>query len=154
MSDKTSVILLERIANIGKEGEIVEVSHAQAKNYLIPKGLAKLATPDVIKREQEKKKRLQDNKSHLMEARHEIGKKLHNETIVFELAGSKDKIFGGIAEHEIIDRIKKTYDVALEKKHIVLPEGHHLKKVGITDIKINLGSDVYVKMHIDIRSQS
>jgi len=39
--DKVSVRLLTRIANVGKEGEIVEVSRTQAKNYLIPKGLAK-----------------------------------------------------------------------------------------------------------------
>ena len=150
--DKIHVQLLERIANIGKQNEIVEVSRTQAKNYLIPKGLAKLATPDLIKQETEKKKRAQDNKSHLVEQRHEIAKKLHGETLVFELPGSKDKIFGGLGEHEIISAIKKGYDVSLEKKHVLLPEGHHLKKVGIIDIKINLGSDINIKMHVDLRS--
>lgn len=152
-SNTVSVQLLERIANVGKEGEIIEVSHAYARNFLIAKGLARLATPELIKREAEKKKKAQDNKSHLMEARHEIAQKLHNTTLVFELAGSKDKIFGGLGEHEIIQEIKKKYGVELEKKHILLPEGHHLKKVGITDIKINLGSDVNIKMHVEIRSK-
>jgi len=153
-NDKVHVQLLKRIANIGKEGEIVEVSRTQAKNYLVPKGLAKPATPDLIKREEEKKKRAQDNRSHLVEERHEIAKKLHGATLVFELAGSKDKIFGGLGEHEIITAIKKDHGVILEKKHVLLPEGHHLKKVGVTDIKINLGSDVHIKMHVDIRSVS
>lgn len=128
-TDKIHVQLLTRIANVGKEGEIVEVSRTQAKNYFIPKGLAKLVTPDLIKREEEKKKRAQDNRSHLVEERHEIAKKLHGTTLVFELAGSKDKIFGGVGEHEIVARIKKDHDVSLEKKHVLLPEGHHLKKV-------------------------
>lgn len=152
-SNTVSVQLLQRIANVGKEGEIIEVSHAYARNYLIAKKLAKLATPELIKKEAEKKKKAQDNKSHLVEARHEIAKKLHNTTLIFELAGSKDKIFGGIGEHEIIMEIKKQHSVELEKKHVLLPEGHHLKKVGVTDIKINLGSDVHVKMHIEIKSK-
>lgn len=152
-TNTVSVQLLERIANVGKEGEIIEVSHAYARNFLIAKGLARLATPELIKREAEKKKKAQDNKSHLVEARHEIAQKLHNMTVTFELAGSKDKIFGGLGEHEIIQEIKKKYGVELEKKHILLPEGHKLKQVGITDIKINLGSDVNIKMHIEIKSK-
>ncbi|MDD2891847.1 MAG: 50S ribosomal protein L9 [Candidatus Gracilibacteria bacterium] len=152
-NNTVSVQLLERIANVGKEGEIIEVSHAYARNFLIAKKLARLATPELIKREAEKKKKAQDNKSHLIEARHEIAKKLHGMILTFELAGSKDKIFGGIGEHEIIVEIKKHYGVELEKKHILLPEGHHLKKVGVTDIKINLGSDVNIKMHIEIKSK-
>jgi large subunit ribosomal protein L9 len=151
-NNTVSVQLLERIANVGKEGEIIEVSHAYARNYLIAKKLAKLATPELIKREAEKKKKAQDNKSHLVEARHEIGERLHNATLVFELPGSKDKIFWGLGEHEIIVEIRKVFQVELEKKHVLLPEGHHLKKVGITDIKIHLGSDVNIKMHVEIRA--
>jgi len=47
-NDKVSVQLLQRIANVGKEGEIIEVSHAYARNYLIAKKLARLATSDLI----------------------------------------------------------------------------------------------------------
>ena len=152
-ANTVSVQLLERIANVGKEGEIIEVSHAYARNFLIAKKLARIATPELIKREAEKKKKAQDNKSHLVEARHEIALKLHNTTVTFELAGSKDKIFGGLGEHEIILAIKKKYNVELEKKHVLLPEGHKLKQVGITDIKIHLGTDVNIKMHIEIKSK-
>lgn len=153
-NNTVSVQLLQRIANVGKEGEIIEVSHAYARNFLVAKGLARIATPDLIKSEALKKKKAQDNKSHLIEARQEIGEKLHGTTLVFELPGSKDKIFGGLGEHEIITAIKKMHGVEFEKKHILLPEGHHLKKVGITDIKINLGSDVYIKVHVDIKSKA
>jgi large subunit ribosomal protein L9 len=153
-NNTVSVQLLERIANVGKEGEIIEGSHAYARNFLIAKKLAKLATPELIKREAEKKKKAQDNKSHLVEARHEIGERLHSTTLVFELPGTKDKIFGGLGEHEIIGEIKKIYGLELEKKHILLPESHKLKKVGITDIKVNLGSDVNIKMHIEIKSKA
>lgn len=150
-NDKVSVQLLQRIANVGKEGEIIEVSHAYARNYLIAKKLARLATPDLIKWEKEKKKKKEDNRSHLLSARHEIAKKLHDTTLTFELTGAGDKIFGGIGEHEIIVKIKSLHGVELEKKHILLPEGHHLKKVGTTDIKINLGSDVHIRMHVEIK---
>ena len=151
-NNTVSVQLLERIANVGKEGEIIEVSHAYARNFLITKGLARIATPELIKREAEKKKKIQDNKSTLVEARHEIGERLHGTTLTFELPGGKEKIFWGLWEHEIIEKIKKQFSVQLEKKHVLLPEGHKLKHVGMTDIKINLWSDVNIKMHIEIRA--
>lgn len=87
-NDKVSVQLLQRIANVGKEGEIIEVSHAYAFNYLIAKKLARLATPDLITREIENKRKTQDNRSHLVSARHEIAKKLHDTTLTFELTGA------------------------------------------------------------------
>jgi large subunit ribosomal protein L9 len=137
-NDKLRVKLLVRIAGIGKEGDIVEVSHAQAKNALIPKKLAVLIDDRAFEEEKARVKKRQDEKRHVVENRHKIAETLHAKTIRFELAGSGEKIFGGIGEHEIIERIKSDFGVTLERKHIALPDGHHLKKAGSADVKIHL----------------
>lgn len=149
-AEKLKVKLTTRLAGIGKEGEIVEVSHAQAKNYLVPKGLGILMDDKAVADEAARIKKKQDQKRRLIEDRHKIAEKLHAQTIRFELTGAGGKIFGGIGEHEIIERIKKDYGFVLERKNVALPEGHHLKKEGSTDIKIHLGEDTYVRVRIEV----
>ena len=127
----------------------MEVSRTQAKNFLIPKGFAKLADQALIVNEAERLKKQQDNRSKLVEKRHELASILHTKTLEFELAGNGEKIFGGIGEHEIIAAIKKNFGVELEKRHINLPDGH-LKKAGNHDLRIHLGEDTFVRMTISI----
>jgi large subunit ribosomal protein L9 len=149
-NDKVFVKLLTRLAGIGKEGEIVSVSRSQARNFLIPKKFAVEASEKLIQDEEDKKKRKQDNRMLLVEQRHKIAEQLHGKSIAFTLRGSGDKVFGGIGEHEIIEKIKGQFDVELEKRHIILPEGHHIKSAGKTDIKVHLGEDTYVRMSVEI----
>lgn len=149
-AEKLKVKLTTRLAGIGKEGEIVEVSHAQAKNYLVPKGLGILMDDKAVADEAARLKKKQDQKRRLIEDRHKIAEKLHGQTMRFELAGASGKVFGGIGEHEIIERIKKDYGFVLERKNVALPEGHHLKKEGTTDIKVHLGEDTYVRLRIEV----
>lgn len=150
--DKLQVLMLQRVAWVGKQWEIVEVSHTQAKNYLIPKWLARVVTEKEI----ENLKKSIDNKSknskEVIFERHKIAEILHWKEIIFEARWSSEKIFGWIQELDIIAKIEKNFKVKLDKKMIILPEWHHIKKVGKYDIKINLGSDVYIKMSLDLRS--
>ncbi|HRI36402.1 MAG TPA: bL9 family ribosomal protein [bacterium] len=90
---KVRVRLNERIANLGKAGEIIEVSSTQARNYLIPKGLAtEVSDKDVAAIETaERKKR--ENANSLILKKHEIQETLHTKTIEFALRGKGDKIF-------------------------------------------------------------
>jgi large subunit ribosomal protein L9 len=94
MATKTLKILLkERIAHIGKEGDIVEVSLPQARNYYLPKGLAIEATPALIATHEQKKKQDSDKNRKMLENRFQIQKTLHAQKIEMELLGSKDTIF-------------------------------------------------------------
>lgn len=88
----------------------------------------------------------------LTEKRHEIAETLHGKTLEFSLRGTDNKVFGGISEHEIAKLVSEKYAVHLERQHILLPEGHHIKKIGDTDIKINLGSDTYIRMTVRVSS--
>ncbi len=103
-----------------------------------------------IEAEKNRVKKKQDEKRHLIEERHKIAETLHAKTLRFEMAGSGGKIFGGVGEHEIIERIKKEFGVPLERRHVELPGGHHLKSVGSADVKIHLGEDTYVRMRVEV----
>ncbi|MDD2487359.1 MAG: 50S ribosomal protein L9 [Candidatus Gracilibacteria bacterium] len=149
--EKLKIQMLKRVAGIGKEGEIVEVSYSQAKNYLIPKGLAKLVSKEQVEALEKKKDNQVKNLKSLIYNRHKIAESLNGKEIIFQAKGSGDKIFGGIQELDIIERLNKEFGIKFDKKHVILPDGHHLKKVGKYDIKLNLGTDVYVKIILDLR---
>ena len=150
-ASRLKVRLLQRIAHIGKEGEIVEVSHAQAMNSLIPKGLAIRVTPEDEKRLADEKKRQESRVPELARERYNIRDRLHMQKVICELTGLGEKVFGGVTEDTIVRQIKETYDVDLDRGHITLPDGKHIKKVGTYDIRVHLGHDVYIRMDVEVR---
>lgn len=147
---KVKVRLTERIANIGKAGEIVEVSSTQARNYLVPKGLATEVSEKDIANLEATERRKRENANVLILKKQEIQEALHTKTLEFGLRGKGNKVFGGVSEHEIAERIEREYGYPIEKSHVRLPEGKHLKTVGDHDIRINLGHEVFIRMTISI----
>ena len=151
-TDKLKILMLQRVANVGKQWEIVEVSYSQAKNYLIPKWLARLVTQQEIEKLENKKVTQEKNTRENIFNRHKIAEMLHTKEIILEAKWSWDKIFGCVQELDIVEKISKDFNIKLEKKNIVLPEWHHLKKAWKYDIKLNLGSDVFARIVLDLRA--
>lgn len=75
-STKLSIELLQDIANLGRKGSIIEVSSSQARNFLIPKGIAREVTQDRLKKIEADTKRAQDQARIRLEKAFEIQKEL------------------------------------------------------------------------------
>lgn len=140
------VMLLQRIANIWKEWEIVETSYSYAKNFLIPKKMARVITDAEEKELANKAKRDEKRRVENLENKHKIAEELNGKEINFELSWKKEKIFWSITELDVVAKIKKDFWYEFEKWNIVLPDGKHIKKTGTHDVKVNLGKDVYIKL--------
>lgn len=91
---KLTVELLVDIANIGRHGEIIEVSSSQARNYLIPKKLAKEVTPERMRQIESEKKRSADQARMRLEQAFDIQKELDGQVIEYTLKGKGEKVFG------------------------------------------------------------
>lgn len=91
---KISVELLVDIANVGRHGEIIEVSSTQARNYLIPKKLAKEVTAERMKQIEIDKKRAADQARMRLEQAFDIQKQLDGQAFEFSLKGKGNKVFG------------------------------------------------------------
>jgi len=148
---KVNVQLLTRIAGLGKEGEIIEVSQAQATNYLVPKKLAKLVTENMLTQAQETQKAKEERKFQLVKNAHSIIEELQGKDVVLELSGGKERTFGSIREADIVQAIRKTYKISLEERHIVFPDGKHIKKQGDYEVKVVLGKDLLAKITVQVR---
>jgi len=140
------VILLKDIEKLGKKYEIKEVSDGYARNYLIPKGLAKIASEENIK-VLEQQRKLQEEKAG--ENLAEVGK-LASEMDGLEVeipikVGEKGQFFEKITPQKIASKLKEMgYDI--KKDQIEIPQ--EIKELGEFDVKIkfehNLESQIKV----------
>ena len=141
------VYLLKDVLGKGKNGDIVEVSDGYAKNFLIPKKLAVIATNEILLEKKSKDEASSYHKEQELLKAKETAKFLENKTIdIHAKSGKNGKLFGSVTSKEIANEIEKTFGVKIDKKKILLDDalttlGHHnvkveLHKKVIADIKI------------------
>lgn len=132
------VLFLQLVPNVGHVGDIKEVSDSYARNFLIPKGLAKKIDDkeeENIKNQQKKK---EENRRHLIENKHKVLDQLNWQTLVFKAkTHDNGKMFWWIGEHDILKQIQKQFKIELEKKNIDMLDWH-IKKVWKSDIYVKL----------------
>lgn len=132
------VILTKPVSGLGKIGEIKEVSDGYGNNFLIKKGLARLATKEAVGR------RLKEDKEAQGKQEKEVGKlqtlKANLEKQKFTMpvkVGPQGQIFGGVHEKEIADLLNKKLSANIEKHQIHTTP---LKELGEHKVKIKLGN--------------
>lgn len=151
---KVLVELLAHVVGLGKPGDRVMVSSAQARNALIPQKKARLLDEKTIMQMEQKARKREQERQLLVEKRHEYQEKLHGQTLSFRLRWSGDKVYWSVTEHEIIEAIKNQFAIILERWDVRLPDRSPLKKVGMHQIQIHLGSDTYARMSVEVGSET
>ena len=117
------VILLADVKGAGKKGELVNASDGYARNYLIPRKLAKEANAQAMNElknaEASKQHRIEVEKANASEA----AKKIDEKTIKMTAkAGQGGRLFGSVTAKEIAEELKKQFDVTLDKRKIVMAD--------------------------------
>ncbi len=144
------VILLENIENLGSLGDKVTVKPGFARNYLLPSGKAKPATPENLaefeKRRAELEKVMAEAKA-AAEARKQAIEELGQVEITAKV-GSEGKLFGSIGTADIADAITAA-GTAIEKREVRLPEGA-LRVTGEHEIDLHLHSGVDARILVVI----
>lgn len=148
------VLLLERVPNLWKQGEVVEVKDWYFSNFILPKKLWRIVTDNDIKNIEENKKKDQARKVELIEKRHEIAETLNWKELTFKMKSKSWKIFWSIWEKEVIKEVKNKFWFELEKKHIDFWPDWHIKKLENRDVSIKLWSDVFCRVKILIKQDS
>ena len=144
------VLLLKDVKGLGKAGEIKEAKDGYARNYLIPKGFAKLATPEVVKEWQKEQARKEAELKAELEKINEIKNKLESEKIVIKhKLGANGQLLGSVTNKEIAEVLKqKGFDI--DKKQI---EHTTIKAPGIYKIDIKLGHGIHAKAEIEVEGE-
>ncbi len=147
---KLTIELLQDIANIGRKWSIIEASSSQARNFLIPKWLAREVTEERLKRMQIEKKREQDTARIRLEKAFELQTMLEGKRVTFALKGKNVKIFGWLGEHEVASKIREKFGIAFEKGDIKLPNRTHIKTVWEHLVYIHITRDTHAKIIVEV----
>ncbi len=147
---KIKVELLQDMAHLGRKGDIIEVSSGQARNMLIPQKKAIELTPERIKKLETDKKRAQDQARMRLEQAFDIQKKIDGGELTFTLKGKGEKVFGGLAEHEVGKAVQQKWGIHFEKKDIRLPNKAHIKTAGQHMVYLHITGDTVAKIFVNV----
>ncbi len=143
------VILLEKIVNLGGLGEVVKVKAGFARNYLIPHGKAKRATPGNVAEFEQRRAELEQAQADALAKAQDKGAKLDGLMLrITQKAGVDGKLFGSVTNVDVSEALKvQGFDIP--KAEIRMPQGP-LKTVGDHPLKIALHADVVVTVTVSV----
>ena len=141
------IIFLKDVKNVGRRGEIKEVSDGYAKNFLLPQGIAKLATAEVINNINQARIAIENE---VAKEKEKIKQLESEEKLEFKLkTGKKGEVYGSVTREEIIKTLRqKNYsdiEVLLQKP---------LKQVGEHAVDISYGKNAIGKINIVIKPET
>jgi len=146
------VILLEKIAKLGKLGDKVTVKNGYGRNFLIPFGKALPATEANLATFEARRAELESAANELLSNAHKrAGEMAEIELTLTAKAGDEGKLFGSIGARDLAEAITSA-GVAVVKSEIRLPEGP-IRAVGEYDIGIQLHSDVAASIKVFIEAE-
>ena len=146
------VILKADVRGKGKKGQMIEVAEGYARNFLMPKGLAVLATADAVNtmRLQEKAKAKADAEAKA--AATEIAEKLKGMQVkVVSKGGEGGKLFGAVTGREISAALKEQHGVDIDSKKLVLDEP--IKSFGSYQVKAKLGFEISGTVYVIVTEE-
>ena len=143
------IILLEKVVNLGGLGDVVKVKDGFARNFLIPQGKAKRATPANLAEFEKTRSTLEKAQSDALSAAQEKGARLDGLMVqISQKAGVDGRLFGSVTSYDIVAALK-SQSFEIERSMIRLPQGP-LKQVGDHPLAIALHSDVVVHITVSV----
>ena len=146
------VVLLQDVKGSGKKGELVNVSDGYARNYLLPRKLAKEANSQALN----ELKNAENSRQYKIEtdiaSANAAKKKLEDKVIkITAKAGKNDKLFGSVTSKEISGEIKKQLGIDVDKRKITLDTD--IKTYGTFNCEVKLYQGITAKLRVQVSQQ-
>ncbi len=146
------VILNQDVKGQGKKGQLVEVSDGYARNFLLPRKLAEVATSENINIMKGKAASEEHRKQVELEQAKADAEKINSVTVQLTAkAGENGKLFGSITSKDVAEALKMQHHIKLDKKKFVMPEG--IKVLGVTNVDIKVYQGVTAKLKVQVTEQ-
>ena len=146
------IILTQDVRGQGKKGQLIDAAEGYARNFLLPRKLAVLATADAINTMNLKEKARRAEEAANRQAAVEMGGKLKNVTVKLTAKGGKEgKLFGAITSKEISEGLASQYQLDVPKQKIVLDEP--IKAFGTYEVKAKLGYEVSARFSVSVSEE-
>jgi large subunit ribosomal protein L9 len=142
------VILKKDVKDLGRTGDMVNVSGGFARNFLFPRSLAAEATEARMKEFEHWQRVATSRKNKAREEKSQLLEQIKKVTVVFKMtAGEKDKLFGSVTTKDVADElVKKGFPV--EKKDVVIEDA--IKVLGQHQAKVSFGEGLETTIAISV----
>ena len=146
------IILREKVDNIGKKGEIVEVASGYARNFLLPKNLALRATSSNVKQWEERKRVAQQKKERGKLKALKVAEKLKKVRLILQRdMGEDGKLFGVVTSQDIVREIKKKLNLEIDHRKVNLTEP--IRVIGIKKVPLKLHPEVEISLEVEVKKK-
>jgi large subunit ribosomal protein L9 len=143
------VILMEKVSNLGSLGDVVKVKDGFARNFLIPQGKAKRATPANLKEFEGRRSDLEKKANEQLNGSQERAAKLEGMKVdIAQKAGVDGRLFGSVTNADIAESLTKQ-GVPVKKAEIRMPTGP-IKHIGDFPVTIQLHTDVLANITVHV----
>jgi large subunit ribosomal protein L9 len=143
------VVLRDDVENIGRKGDLIEVTDGFARNYLVPRGLAMKATKGVVQQAEAMRRNREARDARDREAAQALADQLSGQRIQLRArAGEGGRLFGSVTSTDVVDAVRAQTGVELDRRKTQLAEP--LKELGAVEVPVKLHSDVEVTITVDV----
>ncbi len=145
------VILLQDVKGQGKKGEVVDVNEGYARNFLVKKGLAEIATASKLNDISQKKSAADFHKAEEVKATKQLAAELKDKSFTVKIkAGQGGKVFGSVTGANIADALQAAgYNV--DKKKVVLAQP--IKNIGNYEVDLKLMEGISTKIKVTVEGE-
>jgi large subunit ribosomal protein L9 len=140
------VLLLEDVYKLGRAGDVKKVADGYGRNFLIPQGLAVLATPGALKQVEHIRTRATASRSVLNKEMSGVAERLARLILAFPArAGETGKLYGSITAQMIAEAIQKKVDVTIDRRQV---DAQPIRSLGDQKVRIRLTVDLVPEVRV------
>lgn len=145
------VLLLKDVYKLGRAGEVKKVANGYGRNYLIPQGLAVLATPGALKQAERIRKQAELRRAQLNQEFSGVAEQLETMVLTFGVKASEmGKLFGSVTSQDIADAINEKLGLQISRKQI---ETQPIRKLGEYKVAVHLTVDLVPKVTVIVHRE-
>ncbi len=144
------IILKQDVANLGYKDDIVKVKNGYANNYLIPQGMAIIATPSARKVLAENIKQRAFKEEKIRKDAEAMQSALNGKSVkLIAKVGENGQLFGSITNQQVAEALKEQHNYDVDRKHIVV-DGDKIKSIGEYTALVNIHREIKAEVKIEV----
>ena len=146
------VVLIQDVSRLGRVGEVKEVADGYGRNYLLPRKLAVLATPPVLKAAEIQLQQQAQKQQQLTAEFSELAQQIEGLTITFKKKViAKDRLYGSVKNTDIAREVSKITASDIDKEKVELEEP--IRQLGSYEITVRLMQDLAPKITVAVEKE-
>jgi large subunit ribosomal protein L9 len=149
--EKMKVLLIKDVYKLGRAGDVKRVADGYGRNYLLPQGLAVLATPGALKQVEQIRTQASANRAALNQEMSGVAERISNLVLTFPArAGETGKLYGSITPQMITDAIKEKTGVEVDRRQM---DSQPIRNLGEHKLHIRLTMDLVPEITVIVHRE-